>query len=106
MNPIQNNPLANPLSALPPGLSGAMPQGLAGKADTQSFAQFMMGALNEVNTMQQQADTAVEQLFTGGEANAAEVLTAVQKADMSFKMLLQIRNKLVEAYQQIQDIRI
>jgi len=34
------------------------------------------------------------------------VLTAVQKADMSFRLMMQIRNKLVEAYHKIEDIRI
>ena len=56
--------------------------------------------------MQQDADHAVEQLFTGGDVDPAEVLTAVQKADMSFRLMMQIRNKLVQAYQEIQDIRV
>ena len=99
MNPIQGNPTFSSLGA-------ALPQPLADKTDSQSFAQFMLGALNEVNSMQQQADSAVNQISTGGEVNTTEVMMAVQKADMSFRMLLQIRNKLVEAYQQIQDIRI
>jgi flagellar hook-basal body complex protein FliE len=41
----------------------------------------------------------VENLFTGGESNPAEVLTAVQKADLAFRMMMQVRNKLVQAYQ-------
>jgi len=36
----------------------------------------------------------------------AEVLTSVQKADLSFRMMMQIRNKLVQAYQEIKEIRI
>ena len=44
--------------------------------------------------------------MTGGDVNAAEVLTAVQKADLSFRMMTQIRNKLVEAYQEVKEIRI
>ena len=56
--------------------------------------------------MQHDADVAVETLMTGGEINPAEVLTAVQKADMAFKMMQQIRNKLVEAYQEIKEIQI
>ena len=75
-------------------------------ADQASFKQFMLEALDQVNNMQQQADQAVEQLMTGGDANPAEVLTAVQKADLSFRMMMQIRNKLVQAYQEIKDIRI
>ena len=56
--------------------------------------------------MQADADKAVQQLITGGDVNPAEVLTAVQKADMSFRLMMQIRNKLVSAYQEINNIRI
>ena len=56
--------------------------------------------------MQLDADHAVEQLMTGGDVNAAEVLTAVQKADLAFRMMVQVRNKLVQAYQEIKEIRI
>ena len=56
--------------------------------------------------MQQDAESIVEQFFTGDEINPGQVLTAVQKADMSFRMMLQMRNKLVEAWHKIEDIRI
>ena len=71
-----------------------------------SFKEFMLDALDHVNSMQHDADHAVEQLATGEDVNAAEVLTAVQKADLSFRMMMQIRNKLVQAYQEIKEIRI
>ena len=71
-----------------------------------SFKEFLLDSLNHVNSMQQDADHAVEQLATGEDVNAAEVLTAVQKADISFRMMMQVRNKLVQAYQEIKDIRI
>ncbi len=45
-------------------------------------------------------------MATGGEVNPAEVLTAVQKADLAFRLTMQIRNKLVPAYQEVQNIRI
>ena len=56
--------------------------------------------------MQQQADRAVEQLVTGEDIDPAAVLTSIQKADMSFRMMMQIRNKLTQAYQEIKDMRI
>jgi flagellar hook-basal body complex protein FliE len=71
-----------------------------------SFKEFMLDALDHVNSMQHDADHAVEQLATGEDVNAAEVLTAVQKADLSFRMMMQIRNKLIQAYQEIKEIRI
>jgi flagellar hook-basal body complex protein FliE len=56
--------------------------------------------------MQQEADRAVERLMLGEEVTPAEVLTAVQKADIAFKLMMQIRNKLIQAYQEIQNIRV
>ena len=75
-------------------------------ADGQSFKNFLVDSIQHVNNMQQQADQSVESLFTGGDVNPAEVLTAVQKADLTFKMMMQVRNKLVQVYQEVQDIRI
>ena len=56
--------------------------------------------------MQLQADKAVESMVSGGEVNPAEVLTAVQKADLAFRLTMQMRNKLMDVYQEIKDIRI
>ena len=74
--------------------------------EAPSFKEFLLDSIDHVNAMQNDADKAVEQLATGGDVNAAEVLTAVQKADLSFRMMMQIRNKLVQAFQEIKDIRI
>src|SRR5688500_715655 len=106
MTPIHRLP--PPLAPLAPpsanwssaGTSGTEPAGQA------PFKNVLLEALDQVNTMQQQADAAVEQLVTGGDVNPAEVLTTLQKADMSFKLMLQIRNKLVQAYQEVSNIRI
>lgn len=56
--------------------------------------------------MQQQADHAVETMMTGGDADPAEVLTAVQKADLAFRMMMQMRNKMMQVYQEVKDIRV
>lgn len=56
--------------------------------------------------MQTDADDMVHQLLTGGSVNQAEVLTAVQKADLAFRMMLQVRNKLMDAYRELQQIQI
>ena len=71
-----------------------------------SFRDLVLGGIGEVNMLQQNADRAVEILMTGGEIGSAEVLTAVQKADIAFKLMMQIRNKLVGAFQEIQNIRV
>jgi flagellar hook-basal body complex protein FliE len=71
-----------------------------------SFKELLVGSIKEVNLLQKNADQAVETLMTGGEIGTAEVLTAVQKADLAFKMMMQMRNKMVTAYQEIQSIRV
>ena len=99
MKPIQGIP------HLPPEFASPLsrPQPMQGQP---SFKDFMLEAIDHVNTMQNDADKAVETLFTGGDVSAAEVLTAVQKTDLTFRMMMQIRNKLVQAYQEIKEIRI
>jgi flagellar hook-basal body complex protein FliE len=100
MNPIYNYGI--PLS---PGQMAA-----PAKTEAQggaSFKDFLLDSIKEVNTMQQDADQAVERLMTGSEdVTPAEVLTAVQKADIAFRMMMQIRNKMVAAYQEVQNIRV
>jgi flagellar hook-basal body complex protein FliE len=66
----------------------------------------MLESIGHVNAMQQDSNRAVELLATGGDIQAAEVLTSMQKADMTFRLMLQIRDKLMQAYQEINDIRI
>jgi len=110
MTPISSLP--TPL--IPPGITspglnppsaGALQPGAA-QPGQGPFKNMLLEALDQVNSMQQQADAAVQQLVTGGDVNPAEVLTTLQKADMSFKLMLQIRNKLVQAYQEVNNIRI
>lgn len=98
MQGIQGLRLAPPAIPTAPGLSGAEP--------TQAFKDFLMQSIDQVNGMQNDANTAVQSLMTGGDVNPAEVLTTVQKADLAFRMMLQIRNKLVQAYQEVKDVRV
>ena len=77
-----------------------------GGTQETSFKDLLLDGIQEVNSMQQQADLAVQQLMTGEDVDPAAVLTAVQKADMSFRMMMQMRNKLVQAYQEIKEMRI
>lgn len=79
---------------------------LDGPASGPSFKDVLVDSIQQVNAMQLEADHAVETLFSGGEINPAEVLTAVQKADLAFRLTMQMRNKLMDVYQEIKDIRI
>ena len=89
-----------------PSLSPANTNGVGEAQDAKSFKNFLLESIHEVNSMQQDADKAVENMMSGGEANPAEVLTAVQKADIAFRMMIQVRNKMVAAYDEVKSIRV
>jgi flagellar hook-basal body complex protein FliE len=78
----------------------------AGTPSAGGFADVLKKSLDEVNQLQLDAEKAVNALATGKNDNVAEVMTAVQKADLAFKTMLQIRNKLLDAYNQVQQMRI
>jgi len=99
MTPIQGIQASTQLPAIGP----LQPQRAESGA---SFKDFLLESIRQVNSMQQAADQAVEKLATGGDVNPAEVLTAVQKADIAFRLMLQVRNKIIQAYEEIQAIRV
>jgi flagellar hook-basal body complex protein FliE len=70
------------------------------------FSNMLVDGVMKVNDMQNSSSNQLEQLLTGGDVNQAEVFTGLQKADMSFRMLVQIRNKLMQAYEEINSIRV
>lgn len=96
----------------PPGfsLNLASPGDAKSAASSDGLAGGLPGLLVEqvkgVNSAQLGADAMMHSLLTGGDVNESEVLTAVQKADLAFRMLIQIRNKLMDAYREVQQIQI
>jgi len=94
-----------------PGSAGVSPirppQGTkGGQAGGPSFSDVLFDKIDEVNGLQKDAERAVTELAGGKADNVSEVFVAVQKADLAFKMLMQIRNKLLDAYQEINQMRI
>lgn len=70
-------------------------------AASGSFGESLRSALDEMGSLQGQAETKVADVLegTGGDVHAA--LIAVEKADLSFQLMMQVRNKIVSAYQEI-----
>lgn len=103
--------MADPLSiqGLQAGQIGpvgrAQPVGPTTTPDGQSFKDLLLDSLNEVNRLQQEAADGIEKVATGETDNLAEVFSAVRKADVAFSLLMEMRNKLVDAYREIQQMR-
>ncbi len=78
----------------------------AGKTGGANFRDLLLDNLNEVNRLQLEADQGVQRLLSGEADNVAEVFNAVNKAGIAFDLLMEIRNKLQDAYRDIQQMQV
>jgi len=84
----------NPASITPVRFPALRPAG-------SDFGAALRNIVSDVNAAQLKADESALQLAAGRSVDTAQALTNIQKADISFQFALQIRNKLLEAYQDI-----
>ena len=69
--------------------------------NSTSFGDMLAQSLQEVNRLHAAADEAVENLAAGKQKNIHETMIALEKADVAFQLLMQVRNKIVSAYETI-----
>ena len=65
-----------------------------------------MKNIEQVNALQTDAERAIEDLAAGRRDDLAGVMIAKQKADIAFETLLQVRNKLMDAYDEFRQMRV
>jgi flagellar hook-basal body complex protein FliE len=70
-------------------------------AGGEAFAEHLKSALNEVNTIQEEKEVAVADLATGQVKDLHQAAIAIGKAELSMKLMLEIRNKALNAYKEI-----
>jgi flagellar hook-basal body complex protein FliE len=74
--------------------------------DSGGFMDQLKSAIGKANDVQVQASQAVDALMTGQTQDLHRTMVALQEADVSFQLMMQIRNKLVTAYEEIQRMQI
>jgi len=67
----------------------------------ENFSTFLKNAIEDVNQDQLSAEKSMNNYISGKETNLHNTLLSLEKADLSFRMMMQVRQKLMEAYQQI-----
>jgi flagellar hook-basal body complex protein FliE len=97
-NPIQPLSSGQQLAQMP----GISPVGGAG--DSTDFLQTLDGMLNQVGNMQTDAQQQVTDLLRSDGQDVHSAMIAVEKADLSFQLMMQVRNKIIQAYQTISQI--
>lgn len=100
---INFNPSINPVSS---NLSVTKTHASKQSGTEISFKKALSQGLNSVNDLHNQADASVMDLLTGKNQDINSVVASVAKADMSFKLLIGVRDKLVEAYKETMNMQV
>lgn len=89
-------------------LNPSDPLPLAGDSDStsSSFAQVLKDGMEKVNQAQNEADHGVKELLAGRAKNIHETMLLLEKADMTFKMAMQVRNKIIDAYREVMKMQV
>lgn len=79
-----------------------MPSRVAGK----SFGEVLAETVGEVQRLQTEADTTIKKLVAGEIKDVSDAIIAVEKADVAFQTMMTVRNKMIEAYQEIMRMQV
>ena len=77
-----------------------------GKVSGPSFAESLEKAVKSVETAQVQRDDSISGMVTGQVTEAHDVMIAAEEAQLSFELMLEVRNKLLEGYNQIMQMQV
>jgi flagellar hook-basal body complex protein FliE len=94
-----------PISTSIPAIFSPSPAGAAGSGGA-AFKSAFSDALTKVEGFQQNAQASVDRFLSGEGEELHHVALATQEADLSFQMFLQVRNKIVTAYQQVMQMQV
>lgn len=82
------------------------PRSASTTGEGTSFGDMLKNAISTVNEVQKQSDTEIQKLMTGEAQDLHTTMIAVEKADLSFQLMMQVRNKIVQAYEEIMRMQI
>lgn len=71
-----------------------------------SFGDTLKEAIHKVNELQQSADTKMQQLATGETMDIADVKISAEKADIALRLMTSVRNKMIDAYNEIMKMQV
>lgn len=80
--------------------------GTFGAVNKPSFSDMLAGSITQVNDLQKEANVAIQKLVTGESKNLHETMLMVEKADLAFRQMNQIRMKVIEAYKEVMKMQV
>jgi flagellar hook-basal body complex protein FliE len=98
--------MANTIQGLPVPDLGATPAKSSGRTGAQSdFFEALQGAMNQVEQLHTDAQGKVAGMLDGTGDDVHSAMIAVEKAGLAFEMMVQVRNKIVQAYQTVSNMQ-
>lgn len=94
------------ISALAPALTGNIDEARAQASSGADFGAWLERSVGDANDKQVRADQLVQKLALGDAENLHQVMIALDEAKFSFNLLVQVRNKLLEAYQDVMRMQV
>ena len=104
-NPISGVAASIASSAATAGSINANANAAAKSGGAAPFSDLLTDAVGQVNSLQDQASSAVKGLMTGSGIDVHQAMIATEKASMAFELALAVRNKAVQAYQQVMSMQ-
>lgn len=87
-------------------IATATPTKINSASENINFKDLLVDALNNVNTLEQESDKMTEDFIAGRTDDIYSVLIAADKASISLQFITEVRNKVMEAYQEIMRMQI
>jgi flagellar hook-basal body complex protein FliE len=97
----QDLPAITPSAAGAPGTPGTMSGAGARPAGGAGFGEVLKDAVAEIEKVQSQSDQSVRRFAAGEDVDLHTVMLDIQKAELSFRLMLEVRNKLIDAYHEV-----
>jgi flagellar hook-basal body complex protein FliE len=89
----------------PPGVSQSG-NDATGASSGKTFGDILQDSMDKVNLYQHQSDHSIKELIAGRAKNIHETLLTIERADTSLKMMLQVRNKILDAYREVMRMQV
>lgn len=90
----------------PSAAMGKIPHTPESRRPNESFLEVLKDSVKKVNELQKQADAAIDDLIVGNSKDIAQTVIMMEKAEIAFRLMTQVRNKIVQAYEEIMRMQV
>ncbi len=73
---------------------------------TPGFSETLKGLIDQVNELQKNSGVQIQEFVAGRQGNLHEVMAAIEEAQLGFQLMVEVRNKLLESYQELMRMQV